>query len=200
MSHTDIIIPTYRPRGEVEPLVSEIIRTAGCHVNVIATCQQISAAANRNLGLDQSTSDPLLMVDDDMEQFPQGWVVRLVAVLEQYPKCVMVSPRLATPNGEPGIMMGCGEVQRDGITECGERKLLTACIAIRRNTLRFDENFIGSGWEDSDYSKQLCAAFPDATFLVCHDLWAVHRNEMKNQSGPYWDHNKSYFERKWGVA
>ena len=193
----DIIIPTCRPREDVALQAAEIEVTAGLPCRVIATCQQASASVNRNYGLDQSESDPLIMVDDDMERFPQGWAVRLLQVLRDNPKCVMVSPRLARPDGSPGIMMGNADALTDGVTVCGERKLCTACIAIRRNALRFDEEFIGSGWEDADYCCQLVLAFPDAEFCVCHGLWIVHLNQMKNQGGTYWDYNKALYHRKW---
>lgn len=199
MQTLDIIIPTLKSREDVAPLVAEIERTAGCDVNVIATCRHVSAAANRNLGLEASSSDPLIMLDDDMEQFPGGWAVHLVQVLEKHPRCVMVSPQLANPNGGPGPMMGGCHVHHEGTSAARLRKLPTACIAIRRNALRFDEAFVGSGFEDDDYCAQLRQAYPDAEFLVCHDVWIVHRNEQKNQRGPHWERNKRYFERKWNV-
>ena len=196
----DIIIPTLKSREDVAAQVAEITETAGCPVNVIATCQHVSAAANRNIGLDQSTSDPLIMLDDDMEQFPLGWAVRLADVLLQTPHAVMASPQLAKPDGTPGPMMGGVQIRQGGVTRAAQRKLPTACIAIRRNSLRFDESFLGSGFEDDDYCAQLRAAHPNAEFLVCHDVWIVHRNEMKNQHGPNWERNKRYFERKWDVV
>jgi len=193
----DIIIPTIRTREEIAPLVAEIERTAGCDVRVIATCQQVSAAKNRNIGLDLSTSDPVIMVDDDMEQFPQGWAVRLCEVLAERPNCVMASPQLASPKGGAGCMMGGHAIRRDGITSAQQRKLPTACVAIRRNPIRFDEAYIACGWEDDDYCAQLRLANPDAEFLVRHDLWIVHRNEAKGQFGENWKINEAYFMNKW---
>lgn len=196
---TDIIIPTCKPPEAVAALVAEIEATAGLPCRVTATCRDASAAANRNYGLDNSASDPLIMVDDDMERFPQDWAVKLIEVLADRPNCVMVSPQLAKPDGSPGIMMGNMDHRRSGVTVCGERKLATACIAIRRNSLRFDESYIGSGFEDNDYCFQLRAAFPDAEFCVRHDLWIVHRNEQKNQGGAFWEHNRAICHGKWGM-
>jgi len=194
----DIVIPTMKDINEIESLVNEAWRTAGCKVQVMATCQKVSAACNRNRSLDISSSDPLIMIDDDLENFQEGWAAALVQVLEEHPKCVMVSPQLADPSGGPGYMMGGCQVKRTGVTAARLKELPTACIAIRRNDIRFDEHFIGSGFEDNDYCRQLCQLYPDAEFLVCHDVWIVHRNEKKKQHGEYWDHNKAYFEKKWG--
>ncbi len=194
----DIIIPTIRTPAEVAPLIAEIQRTAGYECRVLATCTPGSASVNRNIGLNWAESDPLIMVDDDIAELPQGWAVKLIDVLEQYPECVMVSAQLATPNGTPGPMMGGCSVQKQGVTAAAERKLPTACIAVRRNALRYDEAFPGSGREDNEMAKQLIQLHPDATFLVCHDVWVVHLNQMKLQGEPFWSRTKAYFESKWG--
>ncbi len=192
-------------RVELTDLVDEIERTAGVPVNVIVTNATGSAAVNRNIGLERCATtigDSMIMVDDDMERFPMGWARRLLEVLNNHPKCVMVSPQLARPNGKPGLMIGGVHIQREGVTAARERRLPTACVAIRRNNLRFDENYMGSGFEDDDYCAQLRMCCPNAQFLVCHDLWIVHRNEMKNQDypdGPNWEHNKALYKRKWGT-
>ena len=195
----DVVIPTLKPIQTQAATIAAIEATAGIPVRVYATCQPVSASKNRNLGLDQATGSYIVMLDDDIEQFPQGWVKKLVDVLQNHPNCAMVSPQLARPDGSPGFMMGGVTPQRSGLTAATERKLPTACVAIRRNGLRFDERFIGSGWEDDDYCAQLRAANPSAEFFVCHDVWVVHRNEMKNQRGPHWQHNKNLFQSKWHV-
>jgi len=193
----DVIIPTCRSIEEVLPLVYEIQRTAGCEVNVIPTCQDASASINRNYGLDRATSDPLIMVDDDITGLPAGWVLRMVQVMEEYPNCQMASPQLMRPDGGFGIMTGG---PRKGGTDCEvlrARELCTACIIIRNTGLRFDENFIGSGFEDNDYCRQLIERYPVAEFICIHNLRVIHRNEMKNQHGRFWDANQAYFRTKW---
>jgi hypothetical protein len=132
-----------------------------------------------------------------MEQFPAGWAKRLVEVIASRPNAVMVSPQLKSPNGGPGPMMGDCQVRKEGITAARQKKLPTACVVIRKNELRFDVNFLGSGWEDDDYCLQLRQKYPQAEFLVCHDVWIVHRNEMKNQGGENWKKNKAFLEMKW---
>ena len=78
------------------------------------------------------------------------------------------------------------------------RKLLTACIAIGNDGLRFDEHFLGSGFEDDDFCMQLREKYPDGIWLILHDVKVIHTNEKKNQAAP-WLHNRRHFETKWGV-
>ena len=194
----DIIIPTLKSREDVAAQVAEITETAGCPVNVIATCQHVSAAANRNIGLDQSTSDPLIMLDDDITGFPQGWAKQMTELMLGHPNCVMLSPELMAPNGKLGIMMGGPPRGGTGVEVVPSRKLVTACFAFRRDDIRFDEAFIGSGFEDDDFSAQLRQRYPDGVWLICHDIRVVHLNEMKNQAAPF-EVNKRHYQEKWST-
>ena len=193
----DVIIPTYRSVPEIAPLVAEILATAGVPVNVIATCRKASASVNRNCGLDRATSPIVFMLDDDIEALPTDWAKRMIAVMDEHSDGVMCSPRLMRPGGLLGVMMGGIQAADSGVTTAIEHRLPTACVAVRNNGLRFDENFRGSGWEDNDYCLQLRQDRPDGTFLVVHDLHVIHRNEMKEQHGSNWDHNQQYLVAKW---
>jgi hypothetical protein len=95
--------------------------------------------------------------------------------------------------------MGKAPLMFGRVTEAAEQKLATACVAFRRTDLRFDENFIGSGFEDDDYCYQLRAQNPKARFVVDNGVMVTHLNEMKNQRGRFFDHNKRYFQQKWNV-
>jgi hypothetical protein len=194
----DIIIPTCKNPDEVLTLKEEIFLTAGDECRVFATCAPVSAPKNRNRGLALADSDPFCMVDDDVFGLPQGWAVRLAEVLRQHPEAVMVSAQLAALDGKPGQMMGGFRAQREGVSEAAQKKLPPACVAIRRNPVRFCEEYIGSGWEDDDYCARLRVLYPHAQFLVCHDVWVTHANEQKNQQGQFWEHNRAVFLRIWG--
>jgi glycosyltransferase involved in cell wall biosynthesis len=193
----DVIIPTILPPERVRAQVAQIHATAGVPVNVIATCQQASAAINRNYGLARARSDIIFMLDDDITGLPEDWAVRMIEAMASNPRCVMCSPRLLNLDGTMGIMAGFPTKYYEGCEVLGSRELLTAFIAIRNTSIRFDVNYIGSGFEDNDYCRQLVVRFPDAEFICIHDLLAVHRNEKKNQHGEYWQKNKRYFQRKW---
>lgn len=194
----DIVIPTLRDANDpiIISLIEEINRTAGVPVHVAATCTKASASVNRNLGLDWAKSDVIFMVDDDISGFPVGWVKILEHTIRTQDDCVMLSPQLLMPDHTFGFMMGVRRQRLSGLSTAAGI-LPTACIAIWANELRFDENFIGSGFEDNDYCAQLRQLNPNARFLVNHDVQVIHANEKKNQHGTYWDHNKAYFEKKW---
>jgi len=207
----DVIIPTCKTQPEIAALAAEIVRTAGCSIHGSATCQPVSAAANRNWGLDRVQHDDLcvIMVDDDVCEFPEGWARKLWATLmdkDDRTGCMMVSARLLNPDRTPGPMTG----EPPPTTDAGwtvAKRLPTACIAFRNDGLRFDENFVGSGFEDDDFCAQLRERYPDGTFLINEDVRVVHRNEMKNQgfvkgqgpvAGGNFEKNQAYYESKWG--
>lgn len=195
----DIIIPTCKSRVEIEPLIEEINRTDRGGPRVIATCTAGSAAQNRNIGLDQAKTDAVIMIDDDVTKFPDGWNIRLEEALRSEPDAVMVSASLLDTGGNYGQMLGDPERKDTGISEVARRELPTACIAFWNDGIRFDEAFIGSGWEDTDFMAQLRAAYPNGRWLVCNDVKVVHVNEMKNQAKNFKANMKHYCE-KWGRA
>lgn len=195
----DVIIPTLKQPHEVVDLVEDIEQTAGMPVRVYATCQQASASVNRNAGLSWSESDPLIMCDDDITGFPDGWAKTLSEAILARPDCMMMAARLMRPDGTFGFMMGWdGRGERDGIFATSDKKLCTACIVMRRTDLRFEEGLIGSGYEDNDICYQIQAAYPNAEFCVHCGVQVVHKNEMKNQRGHNWTHNQAFMQKKWG--
>lgn len=197
----DIVIPTNKRRRDVSVHhLDHVLKTSGLtNQSIWATCREESAAYNRNLALDYSRSDPIIMLDDDIEQFPENWARDLLDTFSRYPNCVMLSPQLLRPDGSPAFMMGMdeqfhpGQAPESGVTIVPSRKLLTACVVIRRNSLRFDEGFVGSGYEDLAYCDDLRAMFPNGTWMVDHDVKLVHRNEQKNQSGEFAEKNRAYY-------
>ena len=68
--------------------------------------------------------------------------------------------------------------------------MITACCAFRKTALRFDENYTGSGYEDTDFCKQ-----QGGKFFVTNKVKMIHRNEHKN---PFDVKNGKYFKEKWG--
>jgi glycosyltransferase involved in cell wall biosynthesis len=198
----DIIIPTCKTLDQVADQMGEAVRTAGLHdVRMIVTCNDGSAAANRNLGLDLSTSDPLVMMDDDIEGFPMFWARDLLNIWNAHPDFVMLSPQLMRPEGGyawmkgPDGQLGMGPRPTEGVTILEKQMLLSACIMVGRNDIRFDENFKGSGYEDDAYSDDLRAWCPQGKWLLCHGVEVVHRNNMTG-----WEENREanrrYYEQR----
>jgi len=137
------------------------------------------------------------MLDDDVTGLPQDWVVKLVDLMERNSNCVMTSPQLMNADGSFGFMLGFPQRRSFGESVVELRELPTACIAVRENALRFDENFVGSGWEDTDYCAQLRQEYPEGTWMICHDVRVVHTHEMKNQR-EHFMRNKAVYLAKWG--
>jgi glycosyltransferase involved in cell wall biosynthesis len=203
VSPIDVIIPTRSPPDVIQRLVDQISDTAGYPHRIVYTGADASAAANRNLGLDRSDGDMVAMVDDDIEFPPHcaGWLSLLVHTMS-HPNVVMVSAQLVSPKGGFAYMTGvddCGNTARlYGESIVPTKKVLTACCVFRHYGLRFDENYIGSGFEDIDFCHSLAALQPTGIFMVCHSAWAIHHNEQKNQKGRNWKANEDLYNKKWG--
>lgn len=203
----DVIIPTCKTSWEIRYLMESMrpVEPGAC-VRIAGTCQQGSAAHNRNYGLTRATSDVVIMVDDDVCEFTEQWANHLGNVLHSNPRCAMVSARLLNEDGTPGPMLRePPPTVNTGLTVA--RSLPAACVAFHNDGLRFDENFVGSGWEDDDFCAQLRGRYPGCLFLIDEDVRVVHRNEMKNQGfikgqGPVpdgnFEKNQAYYESKWG--
>jgi GT2 family glycosyltransferase len=194
----DVVIPTCKPMGPLAGLLAEVRSTITGRGNVYATCQPVSASKNRNIGLDKASTEFIIMIDDDVHRFPPGWDQTLIQPLIDDPLCMMVSPRLLNPDGSLGQMLGHPPALDNGeLWEVPRQELPTACIAIRKNDLRFDEDFIGSGWEDTAYCAALRARHPQGKFVVHGGVRIIHVNEQKNQ-GVNFDHNRAIYVSKWG--
>ena len=194
----DILIPTCKEDYEISEIVGEIISSTE-DINVIYTCRDASAAINRNTALERATSDILIMMDDDMTGFYDGWAQELIKPMVDDESVVMVSARLMKRDGiTPNHAMGAMDKPTTGLVEVVLAP--TACIAIRNDGIRFDENFIGSGWEDTDYIYQLKKKYPNGKIILNNNVKLIHINEMKNQhtAGNY-EMNRNYFNQKWGV-
>ena len=201
----DIIVPTCKSAEAVAPLMSDMQGfSLGCRT--MATCRPLSAAANRNIGLDWARSSIIIMLDDDICGFgscPEWWK-KMIQPLIDDKTIVVVSARLLNPDQGFGPMMFAGN--RDTpLTDVP--RVPTACIAFRNDGTRLDdgtlmdslnqEGFIGSGFEDDDFCARLAEKYPKGRFVINNDVRLIHFNEMKNQANEYWRHNKSYFDRQW---
>lgn len=195
-----ILIPTCRQRGAIQPLLDALATTLPTETDVVASCFPESAAVNRNICLSHvAVGEIAVMIDDDVEGFYQGWVDDLTDPLREE-SVVAVSARLLNPDGTFGQTCSrCYEETPDEIEvfSNGACVIPTAAIAFRHRGHVFDENFIGSGYEDNDWFVQYLKADPGARFIQSNKCRLIHRNEMKNQGGPIWTHNQLYFFNKW---
>lgn len=195
MMKIDIIIPTCKP--EVNAQIEEIKRF-NPEINIIATCQQMSASRNRNRGLQDSESDLVIMMDDDMTGFYEGWIDDLLMLWTD--DMVMMSARLLEPDRSLAYMLSENNDLSKPIITIEKGELPTACIMFKNDGTRFDNQFIGSGFEDNDFCLQLQEKYPEKRFVINNKCQLIHNNEKKNQGGKYWNHNKLYFNNKWGLS
>jgi len=192
----DIIIPTCKEPETVAHSVADVgTFSPGC--KIIVTCLGACAAVNRNAGLNLAGDGHfVIMVDDDISGFFWGWWEELIRPLADQ-SVVMVSARLMRPDGKPGTMSGCNyEVDPDTV-DVLRRELPTACVAFRKDELRFDGEYIGSGFEDTDFCYQLRQKYPAGRFVINNRVRLVHANEQKNQTGEFDAHNRARFNKKW---
>lgn len=191
-----IIIPTCKDTGAVSNVVKEVKDTMQGPGQVIATCYKGSASQNRNIGLNAAKCELVIMIDDDMTGFYPGWNTDLVEPMLSDRNILMISARLLKPNGTPNYTMG----ENYNLTSplALSKIVPTACVAFWNTPLRFDEAFIGSGFEDNDFCYQLQQQQPNGVFATNNKCRLIHINEKKNQGGRYWEINKRTFENKWG--
>jgi GT2 family glycosyltransferase len=80
-----------------------------------------------------------------------------------------------------------------------EGKVPDVCGAVmmtrRVPNVNFDDNYVGSQWEDTDY----CFSVRHAGYDVIQDnsIAVIHYNEEKNRN---YTHNQAYFSRKWNIG
>lgn len=188
-----IIIPTIKKPEEIKGLIAEIKRNVVHELELIIASGKRGAAANRNIGLDRATSEFVIMCDDDIEQLPYGWDRDLIDALKKT-GAIMVGPRLLNPNGSlQRTNYRNYDLSKDFVEV---RRMIGACNVSRNSALRYDENYLWWGREDTDFCKQL-----GGKFFVINTVKVVHRNEHKNPYGSKEQEaeNFAYFIRKWGT-
>lgn len=203
----DIIIPTLKPYEECIDQINEIEQNTRIPHRLIVTCQNESAAVNRNFGLSFANSSEVIMCDDDMTGFFPGWAEKLVDHLHIDPLLCMVSARLKNPDGTiPRTCANNTDTSKDLIyvQKTRDSVMASACIAFINKGLKFDERYIGSGWEDTDYCFQYNVRNPNYKFAIANDCQLIHINEMKRQyekqdGQTFFQINKAKFYQKWRI-
>ncbi len=193
----DIIVPTCKPLDQVRDLIDEIeLHTYSDH-RLIVTCQKVSAAKNRNYGLQLSQSPIVIMVDDDIHGFHSGWETKLIEPFEIDPTICMVSARLVSESGLYSQTSADNYDMKSKLAYIRRKVLPSSAIAFLNDDLRFDEAYIGSGFEDTDFCFQFYHKDPSYNFIINNDVELIHLNEMKEQKGNNWLQNERYFLDKW---
>lgn len=197
-------IPTCKPQDYLEEEIhfNDILFLKNCknfELNSYVSCSKNSAAYNRNLCLrkaEEEKADIVIQCDDDITSFYPFWWENLIEPLIMDSSIGIVSARLIGTKGQVIHMSGDTGDLISPYFDTKDRHLCTACFAMWRNNLRFDENFIGSGFEDTDFGLRFIKEVPNKRIVINNKCKLLHLNEMKNQKGKYWEHNKEYFLKK----
>jgi len=188
----DIIIPTLKDPYGLAPMVCAIEGySQGC--NIIPTCLKASAAVNRNAGLERTAAPIVIMLDDDISGFYDGWVDELIRPLLLCDDIIYVTADLVNPDAS----ISCTMFRPDGEGVVDIPRAPTAAVAFRNNGLRFDEAYIGSGFEDDDFCATLKEKHPKGRFVLNKYVKLIHANEEKGRSSENFQKNEKYFLSKW---
>ena len=111
-----ILIPSCKDQSALTPMLREITRTVAEEHKIILSCQNASAAVNRNKCLSHVTvGQSAIMLDDDIEGFYPGWAPDLLEPLRR-PRVVMSSARLMNHDGSVGQTCSrCYELKPDQV-------------------------------------------------------------------------------------
>jgi len=194
-----VIIPTCKHVDDIAVLVYQMETRWSKELEIIYTCVQGgSASENRNAGLQKcSEGDVVIMVDDDIDQLPLCWDRYMWEPFQKNPDAFsMVSARLLNSDGTIQPVMGGHASRRTGYAEVNV--MPSAMISFKFTGIVFDQAYKGSGWEDTDFCRQMKTAFPHKKFIINNDIKVIHRNEMKNQGGEIWVKNREHYIKKWG--
>jgi glycosyltransferase involved in cell wall biosynthesis len=195
-------VPTLKSLDQLQSLKKELESTVDLNnTEILFSCQNASASINRNWILDHAKGDFIIQVDDDMKGFFPGWVGKLIQPFNNDTNVIMTSARLMKTDGNVNFMIGLNtgtHIQNGNLIEVTSKSIPSACICIRKNSLKYDEAYIGCGYEDTDYCLRLSQMFPIGKVIVIDDCRIIHLQEMKNELGDYLTHNKQVFLSKWG--
>jgi hypothetical protein len=189
-----LLIATIRSENEIRNLVNEIKSTASTDLKLIISSSNNSVAINVNRGLDESVGQFIIKVDDDITGFTHGWDAKLIQPFSQIEDLEVISARLLNMDGS--IQLTCSrDSNLHGNLSFPRNPIVPfCCVAFKRSSLRMDENFIGSGYDDADYCCQLRLKNADARFAINNEVRLIHKHEQKNSQ---LSQNALYFRSKW---
>lgn len=191
MDNVDVLIPTCKSYDSIVGQVKEIVKNSPQVYSIHASCFLKSAAINRNYCHGKATTNIVVSCDDDIEGYYPGWLEELIRPLGEDKDIRLVSARLMNNDGTIGFMM----TSKNDISQDYEAvfRCPTSCFAYRKkdfdelmgfwnkDSWPFDENFVGSGWEDNAICHDLKKKFIGTKIIINNRVKLIHRNEQKNQ-------------------
>lgn len=189
-----LLIATIRPEEEIRNLINEIKATASTNMKLIISSSKNSVAINVNRGLNESVGQFIIKVDDDITGFSYGWDSNLIQPFNQDENLEVISARLLNIDGS--VQWTCSrDLNVHAKLSYPINPIVPfCCVAFRRSSMRMDENFIGSGYDDADYCCQLRMHNSNAKFAINNEVRLIHKHEQKNAQ---LSANAVYFRSKW---
>jgi len=173
-----VIIPAYADCDRLRRAIWSVRQTADLPYELIVSLAPRCVAANRNAGLDRARQDLVAFLDDDV-LLPACWMSRLAAVLAGHPDIGAASGHLRFPNGSP-------QTRREHLPDGAlwEVTIPGTCFLYSRARVgdeRFDEGYLGSQWEDTDW------------------MWRVRRRGLRTVvvGGVHVVHDHNLSENRW---
>lgn len=189
---------------------SEDIRRGTC---TVAYTEGFNFAAMNNMGVERTTGDVLVFLNDDVEPLHPGWLDEIIAHAQR-PEVGVVGARLLYPSGSIqhaglvlGIMQGVGHVHRDTFGSAwwnwlpftrNVAAVTGACLAIRKTLFQqlggFDAAF-PVNFNDAD----LCLRARQAGYEVVFEPAALlrHHECQSRMPGVCWEERERWKQR-WG--
>lgn len=186
-----IIVPAYEDTPRLRRALWSIARTTDVPHEVIVACARQAVAPNRNAGLLRAACDLVAFLDDDV-LLPAHWASRLLATLLAADDVGAVSAHLVFPDGSP-------QTRRPDLSpgELWDIPLPGTCFVYSRARVgdqRFDEGYLGSQWEDTDWMWRVRAR--GLRTLMSGDVLVVHDHELRENQ--WAEPNARRFAARWG--
>lgn len=199
----DIIIPVFKRTVHTEKCLKYLKQYTN-NYNLILIEKQQSAAKNINEGLKQVKSSWFVIMDDDV-YVTSGWLDKLIDIAR--PDIGQIQPMVLFPFGK----VWSAEVAINPLRNVGhldndienynyikdDCDLLTGTCglynkSILNNGLKQDEGYIGSQYNDLDFSKQIKGA--GYKLIYNGNVPVLHGRFLRNTN----ETNRQYFNEKWG--
>jgi len=198
MVKIDILIPSNKKRHLCLSQIEAITNTVKSNARIIHTGFDKSAAENRNLALSNVVDvDYIIMLDDDITGFYDGWDLDLIRPLKD-DSVMLVSARLKNKDFTYQDTIGDVKDYKSKYVKTNHN-IIPSCAIVYRGEdkdLRFDTAYKGSGFEDTDIMLQFQSRYPGKFIVINNQCQLVHNHEGKNQSETFWV-NRCYFQKKW---
>ena len=166
-------------------------------------------ARNANIGINHFNQSDVMLCNDDLLCQKEDFFHELYAIFRKYPRCGMMSPLIK--GGVANDVQNYYKMGKGKNEVISKVTLCFPCVVINREVIDkiglLDENFVGYGGEDIDYSLRVNRAGYDV--MVTRQLYITHGNGKrglhngKNYSlsfakEPRTDVSKVYFREKYG--